>query len=82
EHIGPVVASSEDAAKNLLVAALEAAGGKPVYVDPFLHASGWIEFLASMGFRKERDLIRMYRGPNRFPGQPHQQWAAAGPELG
>ncbi len=82
EHIGPVVATDLETAEALLRAALHQARGKPTLVDAFLHDDRWPSFLEALGFRKERELIRMFRGPNRFPGKPEMQWAASGPELG
>lgn len=82
EHIGPLVADSMEAAKALLQASLRAAGDRPLVLDAFLHDRRWLDLLAALGFREERGFTRMFRGPNRFPGQPQRQWAASGPELG
>ncbi len=80
--IGPVIAESEqDACRLTRAAGLSFCPG-PVGVDsPGRHA-GFRSWLESRGFSFQRPLLRMYRGPNRFPGQPGRQWAILGPEVG
>jgi hypothetical protein len=82
DHFGPIVARDFEAARALVLAALGAAGARPVLLDAFLHEPRWLELLAALGFREERGFTRMVRGPNRHPGEPRLQWAASGPELG
>ncbi len=82
EHIGPLIAENTDAARGLLITALESCRDKPVIVDTFADNSNWIDFLKSMGFKIQRPLIRMYLGNLNHPGKPEMQYAIAGPELG
>lgn len=82
EHVGPLVAESCETAQALLLPALRAVGARAVLLDAHLHEGRWIKFLAELGFREQRGFLRMFLGPNRFPGNPERQWAASGPELG
>jgi hypothetical protein len=82
EHIGPVIAENTDAARDLLIKALESCRDKPVIVDTFAEKSNWVDFLKTLGFKVQRPLIRMYLGDLNHPGKPESQYAIAGPELG
>ncbi|ULQ52929.1 GNAT family N-acetyltransferase [Flavihumibacter fluvii] len=81
-HIGPVVAKRSDIARNLVVAALQNSLGQAVILDVFQHDRDWVLWLESLGFTEQRDFMRMFRGPNRFPGIPKKQFAILGPEFG
>ena len=81
-HIGPVVGRDVVAAKLVASAALQHCAGSPVVIDALHHTPEWREWLASLGFREQRPLIRMYRGTNAFPGIPGKQFAILGPEFG
>lgn len=81
-HIGPVVATDAEVAKALVSAALKQYGNKPVIVDVPHHDASWRSWLESVGFSELRPFIRMYRGSNRYPGIPENQYAILGPEFG
>lgn len=81
-HIGPVIAKNPCIAKNLVSAALNNCIGTPVILDVLHFNAEWIEWLTSIGFTEQRPFIRMYRGPNRFPGIREKQFAILGPEFG
>ena len=81
-QIGPLVASDAAVAEKLLLAALSAAGNAAVLLDVPL-CNKRADFLSTkLGFAKQRELIRQYRGPNHSPGDYGQIFAIAGPELG
>jgi len=80
-HIGPVIAKDFTAAREVVTAALQTVAG-PVVIDALQHSAQFIEWLSLLGFREQRQLIRMYRGTNRFPGLPDNQFAILGPEFG
>jgi GNAT superfamily N-acetyltransferase len=82
DHIGPLVARDLETAQCLVLRALARRSGRPALIDAFRGNGRWLAFLESLGFAQERGFTRMHRGPNRFPGRPELQWAAAGPELG
>jgi GNAT superfamily N-acetyltransferase len=81
-HIGPVVATSVEVAKDLVSAALKHLGNKPVILDVLHHDESWQDWLKSIGFSTLRPFIRMYRGENQWPGIPQNQFAIVGPEFG
>lgn len=79
-QVGPIVASNTDEAIQISTAALSTIDG-PMVMDvmwdsPFYH------WLVSVGFSEQRKLIRMYKGPNNYPGLPGRQFAILGPEFG
>ncbi|MES1218438.1 MAG: GNAT family N-acetyltransferase [Bacteroidota bacterium] len=81
-HIGPVVARNINVAKNLVTTALKLCIGKPVIIDAMHFEIEWMQWLASIGFTEQRPFVRMYRGTNKYPGQPEKQFAILGPEFG
>lgn len=81
-QIGPVIADNIHFAKHLVTAALNNCEGQPAIVDALCYHSEWIEWLKQIGFTEQRSFIRMFKGPNRFPGIPGKQYAIAGPEYG
>jgi hypothetical protein len=81
-YLGPVAATSAEAGIALVEALTARGGAGQVYWDiPDLNAAavGWAE---GHGFRVQRSLTRMWLGDNGNPGNPHQQFALAAPELG
>ncbi|MGC3947116.1 MAG: GNAT family N-acetyltransferase [Chryseolinea sp.] len=81
-HIGPVVASNTNVAKELLSTALKYVGGMPVILDVPHHHKAWKDWLEAVGFSELRSFMRMYRGNNSYPGIPENQYAILGPEFG
>jgi hypothetical protein len=80
-HVGPIVASSVEAARRLLAAALSGVEGR-VIVDANAESADWMAVVGALGFQEQRPLIRMYRGGGRAPGRPDRQLAIFGPEFG
>jgi ribosomal protein S18 acetylase RimI-like enzyme len=81
-YIGPVCASSTEAAKGLVSAALEPLHSKPVAIDVLADKTDLIGWLESIGFTKQRDFVRMYLRENPHPGKPEFQYLIGGPEFG
>ena len=79
-QIGPVIATDLEQAISVAAAALNNTKG-PVILD-VIKGSAFAQWLSSIGFMEQRDLIRMYRGPNKYPGEPSKQFAILGPEFG
>jgi GNAT superfamily N-acetyltransferase len=80
-YLGPVSATFPRAGLAL-IAALTAQGAGRAYwdvPDPNTVAVEWAE---RNGFRPQRSLARMWLGENDRAGNPLQQFALAGPELG
>lgn len=82
EHIGPVIASNEKIAAQLVAACLHEQRGKSVGIDVMQSDLAWIARLETMGFVQQRPFIRMIYGANRFPGHPEKQFGILGPEFG
>ncbi len=82
DHLGPVVAESEEVARGLVSSLLAARTGQLLSIDvPQLH-SGWIGWLESLGLTVERPFLRMMRGQPGFVELPAKQFAITGPEFG
>lgn len=82
EYLGPITADDPAAARALAGHALTALRGRAVILDTPASQREWLTWLRGLGFAEQRVLIRMARGPNRYPGQPARTFAIAGPEVG
>jgi ribosomal protein S18 acetylase RimI-like enzyme len=82
EHLGPLVASDEEAARVLLEAGLAAVGSRSVIIDIADRQETLRDHVAALGFAVERPFQRMYRGHLATPGDPSLVFAIAGPEFG
>jgi N-acetylglutamate synthase-like GNAT family acetyltransferase len=82
EHIGPWVAQNRGVAETLLLTRLANCAGKRVFVDTLEPCPDSTEILRNLGFEIQRPFIRMYLGPNHYPGQPEYVYGLSGPELG
>jgi GNAT superfamily N-acetyltransferase len=81
-QLGPVVAESAAAARDLVFRCLAGQPGEDLALDVPRSARGWIAWLESVGFIIERPFLRMCRGQTRCPGLAGRQFAIAGPEFG
>ena len=79
-QVGPIFAENEADAIDLLHAIL-AAGEGPVFLDVPDHHAALVAALEALGFTRQRPLLRMVRGPQRF-ADTARLFALAGPELG
>jgi GNAT superfamily N-acetyltransferase len=82
EHLGPVIAQDRKTAQQLVTACLSDQVGRMFILDALLRDPEWARWLESIGFRRQRQFIRMFRGDNRYPGLPEKQFAILGPEFG
>ena len=82
DQFGPIVAKDRRIAQALLAAAMTRSAGKPLLVDTRLTHPVWVNWLRSLGFAEQRPYTRMFKGPNRHPGEPERQFSILGPELG
>jgi ribosomal protein S18 acetylase RimI-like enzyme len=81
-YLGPVVAESSEAGIRLVEGLLARTERQTVFWDiPDLNA-GAVSWAAANGFTVQRPLTRMFLGENLAPGNPRQQFALAGPEIG
>jgi hypothetical protein len=81
-YLGPVVAVSDAVGLQLVQALLANTAGERVFWDiPDANTSA-VDWARQHGFIQQRMLTRMYLGENTTPGNPLQQFAIAGPEVG
>lgn len=80
-QIGPLIASSAQAARVLLAAAIAAARGR-VFLDLFTTWPDLAALLESSGFKRQRPYMRMALDRTTLPGDPRRLAIAAGPEFG
>ena len=79
-YVGPVVSLQRSQTITLLDQLVEQLQPGPVYVDINRNWGECGQLLSERGFAKQRDLIRMKRGP-AIPTNP-SVFAIAGPEIG
>lgn len=82
EHLGPVIAQDRKTAQRLVAACLSNRPGRSFILDASPRDAEWTRWLESIGFKEQRPFIRMFRGANRYPGSPENQFAILGPEFG
>lgn len=81
EHLGPIGARNDAAARALVSACLSAHVDRPFIVDAPRRAS-WVDWLAWHGFSLQRPFTRMRRGDRRADECVEHLFAIAGPEFG
>lgn len=79
-YVGPIVTQEKSEAVELLDQLLQVLSPNPVYVDVNRNWGDCRQLLSERGFEKQRDLIRMKRGP-AIPTSA-SVFAIAGPEIG
>jgi GNAT superfamily N-acetyltransferase len=82
DHLGPWMARTSGAGQQLLETFLSRSSRQTLIVDYIKANQIAAELLERFGFSYARALTRMYRGINRFPGQPDMLCAILGPEFG
>jgi GNAT superfamily N-acetyltransferase len=81
-YLGPVVARSADAGLPIVEALVARSAGQMLYLDiPDVNAAA-VAWAKERGCTEQRRLTRMFLGENLRPGDPHRQFALAGPEIG
>lgn len=81
-YLGPVVAASADAGTSLVAELLSRPEGQAIYWDIPDQNTAAVDWARERGFSMQRSLTRMVLGPNTSSGDPKQQFALAGPEVG
>jgi GNAT superfamily N-acetyltransferase len=82
EHIGPLVATGEATAVELMTGCLAHTQARSVLIDVPADLSEWNRWLQTAGFARERAFLRMYRGSRMRPECESYQFGIAGPEFG
>jgi len=81
-HLGPIVAVSTEGSKAMIAKVAASLEGMAVVLDIPSSKSGWQDWLAEMGFSKQRSLYRMYLNCNLSGSKAYFQYAICGPEFG
>lgn len=81
-YLGPVAAGSPEHGIALVEALLAQEGGGRVFWDVPDPNAAAISCAERHGFRTQRSLARMWLGDNSSAGNPLEQFAISGPELG
>lgn len=81
-YLGPLLATSAEAATNLLDGLLSQMPGQRVCIDMNTDFEGGRKILIERGLVKQRDLIRMSYGKESKAGSSPSIFAIAGPEIG
>lgn len=82
QHLGPVIATEESIARGLVSECLSRGRGQRFGIDTPHSRPSWLDWLHSNGFAKQRCLVRMHRGENRYPGKMEYVFGIVGPEFG
>jgi GNAT superfamily N-acetyltransferase len=82
DHLGPWMANDKGSAETLLDEFLARSPREIIVVDCLRANALAGELLRARGFVFSRNLTRMYRGPNTYPGNPAFLCAIVGPEFG
>ena len=81
-YLGPIVAASDEVGLQLVQALLAITSGERVFWDIPDSNTAAVYWARQHGCNQQRMLTRMYLGENTAPGNPRQQFALAGPEVG
>lgn len=81
-QIGPVIGTTPEICGALLCESLRRQIGANVIVDVMAKNAWALQLAERFGLRRQRSLIRMFRGPNLSPGRPESILAICCPELG
>lgn len=81
-YIGPLIAADLTVARELLLTALGGVGQGTIFIDVNMNFEGAADLLRSLGFSRQRDLLRMRIGPDSVAELASRVFAIAGPEVG
>jgi GNAT superfamily N-acetyltransferase len=80
-QVGPIVATDDATAVELLALALDGIDGR-VFIDVPVHRTSIADALARRGFVRQRPFVRMALGDARAAAARERVFALAGPEFG
>jgi len=80
-QVGPVSADSEKEAKMLIIQLLKKIPFQPIVIDVLDDKTELITWLYTIGFKNQRQFVRMVLGENS-PEIPEKQFLICGPEFG
>lgn len=82
QYLGPVSARSAEIGDAMIRHLLGLVPGRAVFWDVLDSNRAAMELAEALGFRRQRPLLRMYRGDNPGVGQPGLQFAIVDPAVG
>jgi GNAT superfamily N-acetyltransferase len=82
DYLGPIIARNQRTAEALLANILVTFPQMPFAVDCYEDNQAWIQYLTSLGFIKERPLVRMCHGDYKQMEDPEHIFGISGPEFG
>ena len=80
-QVGPIVATDDLGALDLLAAALDGSAGR-AFIDVPVHRTSIADALTRRGFARQRSFVRMALGDARAAAARERVFALAGPEFG
>lgn len=80
-QLGPAVASTTEAGRQICEAMLHHFIGLPVFMDIPVPNKAAMRWAKSKGLEEQRRFVRMYRG-KKLNDHPESIWAGSGPEKG
>ncbi|SDG28011.1 Acetyltransferase (GNAT) family protein [Dyadobacter soli] len=80
-QLGPAIASTPEAGRQICDAMLHHFNGLPVFVDIPAPNKAALRWAKSNGLEEQRRFVRMYRG-QKLNDTPESMWASSGPEKG
>lgn len=80
-QLGPAVASTPEAGRQICDAMLHHFHGLPVFIDIPVPNKAALRWAKANGLEEQRRFIRMYRG-KKIDDKPELIWASSGPEKG
>jgi hypothetical protein len=80
-QLGPVIASTPEAGRQISDVILHHFNGMPVLMDIPMPNKAALRWAGSNGLEEQRRFIRMYRG-KKLNDSPESIWASSGPEKG
>lgn len=81
-QIGPVSATSDSGAKELVASILSGSKKQAIVLDVMDSKTGLAEWFTQLGFQQKRQFWRMYLNNNSETGKTDQQYVICGPEFG
>ncbi|MGG7665765.1 GNAT family N-acetyltransferase [Dyadobacter sp. BHUBP1] len=80
-QLGPAVASTPEAGRQICDAMLHHFRGLPIFIDIPVPNKAALRWAKASGLEEQRRFIRMYRG-KKINDRPELIWASSGPEKG
>ncbi|SEJ84987.1 Acetyltransferase (GNAT) family protein [Dyadobacter sp. SG02] len=80
-QLGPAVASTPEAGRQICDAMLHHFNGLPIFIDIPAPNKAALRWASANGLEEQRRFVRMYRG-KKLIDHPESIWASSGPEKG